>query len=219
MHPRFDPILFDLDGTLIDSGQDLAAAINRTLRSLGLSTLPAAEIISFVGDGIRKLVERTLARTGRGDLEETIQLVRADYRAHCLDRTTAFPGIAALLRDLPPARVGVVTNKPVEFARAVIAGLDLAAALPVVVGGDETPALKPDPGPIALALARLGAPAGRGIMVGDSVNDIQAGRAAGLRTCGVGWGFDAGASLDSCAPDHRVATVAELRALLLGGAR
>ncbi len=213
----FAPILFDLDGTLVDSSGDIAAAVNRTLAGLDLPTLPTGEIVSFVGDGVRKLMERTFARLGVGGVDAAIARFKRDYREHCLEATRPYPGLPALLAALAPTPMAVVTNKPAAFARQILAGLDLQAHFGAVVGGDEAP-LKPDPAPVRLAVERLGlAPveaAGAGLMVGDHGNDVAAGRAAGLTTCGVLWGFDQGAAVRPSRPDHLAKTPQDLAHLL-----
>lgn len=216
MPSRYDPILFDLDGTLVDSGSDIAESVNRTLAAHRLPGLPSEEIISFVGDGVRKLMERTLKRVGRDNVDEMVRAMRADYRQHCLVHTTPFPGIPELLRDLQDARVAVVTNKVYDFARIILDGLNLSPLIQALVGGDETEKLKPDSQPIELACRRLGIGPERGIMIGDHQNDVLAGRAAGMTTCAVLWGFDRGKSASQTSPDHTCRKMADLRELLLG---
>lgn len=215
MQPRFTPVLFDLDGTLVDSGKDIAEACNRTLVRLGLETLPEAEIISYVGDGIRRLMEKTLAGQPDGDIDAAVEDFRADYFDNCLVHTVPFPGIMDLLRELKDHPVGVVTNKPARFSKLIIDGLDMSAFVDSMVGGDEAP-LKPAPEPLLLACERLGVEPGPGLMVGDFVNDISAGRAAGLKTCGVLWGLDGGAGIKEHGADFVCGTVAELRDVIFG---
>lgn len=201
MRIPFDPILFDLDGTLVDSSQDIAAAVNRTLESLGISRLPEPEIVGFVGDGVRKLMLRTLQRDPRADVDRAVAVFKSDYRQNCLNATQAYPGMAAVLQACAGVQLGVVTNKPIDFASEILEGLGILHHFGAVVGGDEAP-LKPDPAPIRLALERLGATADGGLMIGDHANDIHAGRAAGLHTCGVTWGFDGGRLVSQSDPDH-----------------
>lgn len=216
MQPRFTPILFDLDGTLVDSGKDIAEACNRTLVRLGLQTLPEAEIISYVGDGIRRLMEKTLAGQPAEDIDAAVQDFRADYRKSCLVHTVPFPGIMDLLRDLKDHPVAVVTNKPARFSKVIIDGLDMSEYVDAMVGGDEAE-LKPSGDPLILACRRLGVEPASGLMVGDFENDIQAGRAAGMQTCGVLWGLDGGAGIRKTGADYICETVAELRRVIFGG--
>jgi phosphoglycolate phosphatase len=215
---RFDPILFDLDGTLVDSSIDLAEAINHTLGAFSLPPLQQKEIIGFVGDGARRLIEKTLARAGKPEhLEPALIHFKKDYRNHCLVHTAAYPGIPELLAALQTqgARIGVVTNKPVEFARLILGELGLLEHVRALVGGDETERLKPFPDPVLLCLKRLQAIPEHGLMVGDHSNDVLAGRASGLSTCGVLWGFDRGVAARAASPDHLCQIVEDLSKLLV----
>ncbi len=214
MKSRFDPVLFDLDGTLVDSGRDIAAAINHTLEDLGLVPLPQDEVLGYVGDGVRRLMERVLRKLERDDVDEQIKNFRAYYREHALDNTLPYPGLPEILRDLRPARVGVVTNKPGYFARMILDGLSLSEYFGVLIGGDETENMKPDPEPIFAACEKLGLPPAAGIMIGDYHNDIQAGRAAGMSTCGVLWGFAGSEPVMATKPDYLAADADELRKVL-----
>ncbi len=214
MKIRFDPVLFDLDGTLVDSGRDIAAAVNHTLEDLCLAPLPQEEVLGYVGDGVRRLMERVLERLGRDDVDEQIKLFRAYYREHALDNTRPYPGLLGILRDLRPARVGVVTNKPGYFARMILDGLSLSDRIGVLIGGDETENLKPNPEPVLAACKKLGRPPAAGIMIGDYHNDIQAGRAAGMSTCGVLWGFVGSAPVKTAQPDYLAGDADELRKVL-----
>jgi phosphoglycolate phosphatase len=213
MRPRFTPILFDLDGTLVDSGRDIAQAANRTLVRLGLETLPEEEIVSFVGDGIRRLMERVLGPHEALDIDAAVEDFRADYRQNCLVHTLPFPGIMDLLRDLKGHPLGVVTNKPARFSKTILDGLGLSAYVGAMVGGDEAE-LKPKPDPLFLACERLGVEPGAGLMVGDFENDIQAGRAAGMQTCGVLWGLDRGEAVRRTGADYVCANVSDLREVI-----
>lgn len=215
MEPRFTPILFDLDGTLVDSGRDIAEAANRTLLRLGLQLLPEEEIVSFVGDGIRRFMKRTLGPHPGLDIDAAVRDFRADYRKNCLVHTRPYPGILELLHDLKGRPVGVVTNKPAGFSRAILDGLSMSAHVGALVGGDEAE-LKPEPDPLFLACERLGVEPGTGLMVGDFENDIQAGRAAGMRTCGVLWGLDRGAAVRRAGADFICDSVSGLRKVIFG---
>lgn len=214
MHTRFEPVLFDLDGTLVDSGRDIAAAVNNTIENLGLGPLPQDEVLGYVGDGVRRLMERVLGSLGRDDVDEQIGLFRSYYREHALDYTRPYPGLSEILIDLRPARVGVVTNKPGYFARMILDGLDLTDLIGVVIGGDETENMKPDPQPILAACQQLGRDPAAGIMIGDYHNDVQAGRAAGMSTCGVLWGFVGSQAVQAAGPDYLAGDADELRKVL-----
>jgi len=210
----YDPVLFDLDGTLVDSGADIASAVNRTLRTLGMDELAPSEIIGYVGDGVRKLMQRTLAEQGQDKIDQAIASFKNDYFSRCLEATTPYDGIVQILERIKDKRMAVVTNKPVAYARQILQGLDLLGYFDAVVGGDEAE-LKPNPAPIVLALHRMDCDSSGGIMVGDHSNDILAGKAAGLATCGVTWGLDHGQSIKDAKSDH-ICTTPEQLAKVLG---
>lgn len=178
-------LLFDLDGTLIDSGLDLAGAINMTRESLGLSSLPAAVIVAAVGDGMRKLVERTIPEFPER-IDELLEIQKANYLAHCLDRTPLYPGVAGTLEGLKSRgyRLAVVTNKPISATEKILSGLGVRSLFGAVVGGGECDRMKPDPESLFLAAERMEVPlTPDDWMVGDNHTDLGAGRRAGIRRC------------------------------------
>lgn len=184
-------VFFDLDGTLIDSRGDLATAVNLTRCDYGLPPLSPALVATYVGEGLRCLVDRALPER-RGGLEEAVDRTRAHYRAHLLDATRLYPGVREALMALGTQgwRRAVVTNKPREFVEPILAGLGVADAFEALVGGGEAAALKPDPAPLILAGARLGLAGLAGSwMVGDHFTDLEAARRAGMRRCFCRYGF------------------------------
>lgn len=180
-------ILWDLDGTLVDSAGDIAAALDRTLVASGLSPLGEARVRRFIGDGARNLVTRCVEAAGGTFTDAHLQAFLADYRAHVADRTTIHPPALAGLLPRVVSPMAVVTNKPEGHSHAILATLDLARWFPVVIGGDTLPTRKPDPAPLQVAMARLGV--ARAVMVGDGAQDVAAARAAGVPVIGVGWGI------------------------------
>ncbi|MBW1808227.1 MAG: HAD-IA family hydrolase [Deltaproteobacteria bacterium] len=217
MKPRFDPILFDLDGTLVNSGQDIANAVNHTIVNMGLTPLPDAELLSYVGDGVRVLIQRSLTRLGRDDVDKQIEVFRAYYKEHHIDNTYVYPGIIELLDELKGAHLGVVTNKPGHFARRVVEGLSLDHHFATLVGGDETDLIKPHADPLLAACKNMGVSPENGIMIGDFHNDVGGGRAAKMTTCGVTWGFAGSQSVIEAKPDHLVSNAKELRKVIFFG--
>jgi phosphoglycolate phosphatase len=201
-------VVFDLDGTLVDSAADLAAAVNHALRGLGLPQRPVAEITTFVGEGASRLVERAVA-PHRELLEPGLALWWEHYRAHLLDRTRLYPGMAELLRDarLPMA---VHTNKPGSLARQILEGLGVLDRFTEVVGGDEAPR-KPDPGGTRAILSRLGVAPAEAIYVGDSVVDLELARAVPMPLVTVTWGLVPEERLRAAGAGTLVRTVEELR--------
>ncbi len=184
--------IFDLDGTLVDSVEDLAASVNHALGVVGLPRRDLDEIRGFVGEGARVLLERAVAP--RADLvEPALAAWREHYEDHCLDRTRLYPGIAALLANAGRA-LAVHTNKPGALARKILDGLGLRSRFALVLGGDEAPR-KPDPAGVRLIQARVGAAPEETVFVGDSLVDLATARAAGVRHVAVTWGLVPGADL------------------------
>ncbi|NOY79936.1 MAG: HAD hydrolase-like protein [Kiritimatiellaeota bacterium] len=183
--------LFDLDGTLIDSGHDLTTAVNRVRAGLGAGPLSVATVTGFVGDGIVKLLERALADVPGAAPEANLSRLQQAYDTCALDATRPYPGVPETLDELRRAggRLAVVTNKPEAVSRRILAGLELLPRLDAVVGGDSTPYLKPDPGPVRFALRQLRAAPDQAWLFGDNWTDLDAGRAAGLRCCFCAYGF------------------------------
>ncbi|KAA2237467.1 phosphoglycolate phosphatase [Salinarimonas soli] len=194
---RFDAVLLDLDGTLIDSARDLMEALNRLLAEQGLRAVDLDETRAMIGDGARVLVERALARTGGApdDAARLMPRFLAIYEADASRHTRPYPGVVETLERLKAAglRLAVVTNKPEAATRAILEALALDRFMDAVVGGDTLAQRKPDPAPLREALRRLGIEAGRAAMVGDNHHDVEAGHAAGLPVVAVSYGYAHGA--------------------------
>ncbi len=210
MRPAFRAVVYDLDGTLVDSRGDLADSVNQMLARLGLPRHPEALVWSFVGDGAERLIRRALGTAHEQRYPEALPLWLEEYGACLLRKTRLYPGIAELLR-LPPLQRAVLTNKPGGFARAIVDGLGVGHAFAEVIGGDEG-ARKPDPANLLRICAAFSASKEQVLLVGDSGVDIATAKAAGLRVCAVSWGFGERASL--AAADFVCDTVAELETVL-----
>ncbi len=187
-------VLFDLDGTLIDSLADLGEAVNRMLAELGFPAHPAERCREFIGEGARRLVERALPEAARGDealVERALALYQRHYAACWHEQTRVYPGVRELLRDLAGAgaRLGVISNKPHEFTRLCVAHFFPETGFAVVLGQREGVPRKPDPAAGLEAAAALGVAPGACVYVGDSGVDMRFARAAGMRGIGVAWGF------------------------------
>jgi phosphoglycolate phosphatase len=206
-------ILFDLDGTLVDSVPDLAAAVNGLLAELGRPPLSVPQVTSMVGDGTSALVERALAASGAGSapLRAAHDRFLALYEADPTRLTRPYPEVPAVLGELAATgwRLGVCTNKPERATRSVLAGLDLERFFGVVLGGDSGPTRKPDPGPLCAALDRLGSAPGSAAMVGDHRNDVAAAQAAGMPAVFARYGYGT-ATLAGLTPDAAVDRFTEL---------
>lgn len=197
------PFLFDLDGTLADTLADIAASTNHVRLAHDLPALPEAAVRSFVGDGARTLLRRALepsirpGAAGERQLDAAFAVYVEHHEHQCTVHARLYPGVREHLERLAARghRLAVVTNKPERFAVPIVRHLGLAELLPVVVGGDTLPQKKPDPAPLHFALERLGARGAGGTMVGDGVQDLRAGKAAGLAVIACLFGFGEPAAL------------------------
>jgi phosphoglycolate phosphatase len=199
--------VLDLDGTLLDTLDDLADSVNAGLASVGLPPRRRAEIARFVGEGTRLLLDRAVAP--RHDLlEPALSAWWTHYRAHCLVHTRPYPGIPGLLTR-SGRRLAVHTNKPGSLARQILAGLGLLERFAIVCGGDEAPR-KPDPAGTLGIMRRLGARPAETVFIGDSPTDVRTARAAGVRMVGVAWGFRSEPELRAAGAVTVVDTVAGL---------
>jgi len=194
-------LLLDLDGTLVDSVPDLAAALNRLMRARGLAGLSHSETASMVGDGVAKLVERAFAARGRTPDAGAVGAFSADYLLHAAVETRPYPGVADGLRGLADEgwKLAVCTNKPERAARALLTALGLASLFAAIGGGDSFPVRKPDPAHLLATLKAAGGDPAHAVMAGDHANDVAAARGAGLPCIFAGWGYGAPAMAEGAA--------------------
>ena len=192
MRPAVRGVLFDLDGTLIDSAPDLAGAANRLRADHGLSPLPLAALRPMVGSGARGMVGVAFGvKPGEPRFEELRDAFLAHYEAGLLQSTRPFDGVEAMLAALEESGTpwGIVTNKATRFTAPIVAGLGLAQRAAVVVCGDTTPHSKPHPEPLFAAARAMGLPPEHVAYVGDDLRDAQAAQAAGMPMIAATWGY------------------------------
>jgi phosphoglycolate phosphatase len=218
---NYDFLVFDLDGTLVDSLPDIASALNRGLAGLGRPPVALAEVRALVGDGVVRLAEKALAlrpaAAGPPDPPAVARALAAEvrtyYEAHPCVHSQLYPGIADLvhrLRAEPARRLAVLTNKPAEVTRPLLAALGLARSFDAVIGDGDGYPRKPDPAAAWALLARFSCDPGRALVVGDGVPDLLVAGAVGCDSAGVLWGYSDRAALAGHAPTYLLETPADV---------
>ena len=210
-------ILFDLDGTLIDSAPDLGDALNFALNRLGLPTYDLETIRSWIGNGARELVRRGIAGSFEAKdvdeklLQEALELFFAHYEHNLCRKTRCYDEVPSTLQELSHFRLAIVTNKPLRFVAPILEELGIDHHFDLILGGDSLEVKKPHPQPLLHACKQLGVAPKDAVMVGDSINDIQAARSAKIESIAVRWGYNGGRPLDA---DHLIDRFSELKELV-----
>ena len=193
--PIIKAVMFDLDGTLADSFQDIADAVNYVLAKLDRPPLSLEQVRRHVGYGLRETLKSSLGIEDNETLNHLMEMFRGYYWEHCLDTTKLYTGVIEGLNMLKHYRKAVVTNKLGKFAEKMINGLGAGNFFDAIMGAEDFPALKPDPRALLSACERLGVKASESIMVGDGVTDMKCATAAGAVPCGVTYGLGASEEL------------------------
>lgn len=204
-------LIFDLDGTLIDSVPDLADAVNAMLTKLGKPTFSEAVIRHWVGNGGKVLVQRALsgAQTidptiSEADVSQALAIFFDCYHQNTCVRTRPYQGVSEGLTKLTQQgyTLAIATNKPIDFVPAIIETLGWQHHFAYILGGDSLPVKKPDPMPLLHVCEKLGVSVAQSYMIGDSKNDILAGQHAGMDTLGLSYGYNYGQDIRDCHPTH-----------------
>jgi len=207
-------LIFDLDGTLIDSKTDLVLSVNAMREQMGLARLDAAVIVSYVGRGVATLIRRALNEGASHDEVARASTIFLDYYAcHLLDNTVAYPGVGQALDELRDRKMAVLTNKRIDFSREILEGLGLAHHFSWIYGDTSFPQKKPNPVGVLRLMSDTETPARQTLMVGDSDTDVLTGRNASIWTCGVTYGFGAH-TLETVPPDLILNDLRDLPQLL-----
>jgi phosphoglycolate phosphatase len=196
-------LVFDLDGTLVDSSHDIAAAVNAAFARVAPDTpaIPLDAVLSYVGEGGRLLIERSLSHAGLDlSADDVLPVYLECYAERLLDTTRLYPGVETALDQLCGSTLAVLTNKPGDFSRVILEGLGVAPRFARIWGAGDVPSRKPDPEGLLRLMAEAKALPGDTWMVGDSATDVAVARAAGVRVAGVTWGFHP-AALRAAGPD------------------
>jgi phosphoglycolate phosphatase len=203
-------LVFDLDGTLVDSKLDLVLAVNATLEHMGCDPIPHEDIGDYVGRGAAVLIRRVLGPNANDDdAARGLEYFLKYYREHMLDNTVPYPGVREALESLKALPMAVLTNKPVRFSQAILHGLKLSPYFRAVYGGNSFETKKPDPLGMNTLLRELEVAPQEAMIVGDSDVDVMTGRNSGAWSCGVTYGLGLD-SLRACPPDLMVDNLIDL---------
>ena len=207
-------IIYDLDGTLIDSRRDIADAVNGTLQEIGFKELPADRISAFVGNGVKNLMQYALREAGPPDallpLERSIKLFRARYGKHLLEHTRLYPSVPKVLECFRNRKQAVITNKPEDFSLTILKGLGVESYFFQVVGGDRGFPKKPAPEGVLEILRQGGVAPSEAVLVGDSAMDIETARNAKIPVVAVTYGFGKREEIERAKPDWILEDLEEL---------
>jgi len=206
-----DLMVFDFDGTLVSSGEDIATSVNLTLRDLGLEALEREKVISFVGDGVKKLIERALGEEHRDLFDRALTKFKDFYEEHLLDTTGVYPGVREVLQHFHNKRKVILTNKNYAFTMTIARALGLEAHFDDIIAGDSTPYFKPDTQLIQPLMARFRAESRRTAVIGDSTQDILLARNAGAISCAFLNGLVPRDTLLALRPDYTYERIDELK--------
>ncbi len=203
-------MIFDFDGTLVNTGNDLVNSVNHTLGKLSLPVLPGEKIISFIGDGVQKLMERSLGSFYPEYFDEAMQIFDSYYTKHLLDETEVYPGVEEVLRSFQNKRKVILTNKLYSFTVAITDALKLTNYFDEIIGADSRPYRKPDRRLVDPLLDSYGVPPERTVVVGDGINDVLLAKNAGFISCAFLNGLGSRGELLFLQPDYVCESLPEM---------
>jgi 2-phosphoglycolate phosphatase len=210
MKKSVDLLMFDLDGTLANTGRDLADAVNYTREHFALPPLPDALVKSHVGRGPEYLLKHSLPEKFPDCFQEVMRVFLGRYEDHLVDTTVLYPNVEEILEFFRGKKKVVISNKLHYLTSAVLRGLGVEGRFDAILGGDSGPEKKPHPALLIQVLERFQVDANQTIFVGDSDVDIEAGKRAGVMTCGVTYGLGSKEDLIAASPDFLIDDLSEL---------
>jgi phosphoglycolate phosphatase len=208
---KVDLIVFDFDGTLVDTGDDLTSSVNHTLAALNIPLLEKETVLKYVGDGVIKLVERSLGNENHGRAKEALEILKTYYAEHMLDRTDLYPGVRDVLDYYKNIKKAIVTNKPYSFALDISRALKIENYFHDIVGIDSGTYGKPDPRLVDTLLDRYHISKEKAVVVGDGVNDVMLAKNSGVTSCALLNGYSQREELLRLEPDYTCESITELK--------
>ena len=206
-------IVYDFDGTLVDTLFDIADAVNLSLNELGLRTLSRATIRKYVGKGVERLMAQSIDGTGYTDLPRAVELFRRHYSENLMNHTRFYPSGREILDHFRDKKQAICSNKPEDFVRRILESLKSLYYFDAILGGDSVESKKPDPEGLLHLLDRFQCSPEMAVLVGDSPVDIETGKRAGVYTCIVNYGFGNPKEIASANPDCCIDHLSELKDL------
>ena len=210
MKREIDLVMFDLDGTLADTGQDLANAVNYVRSHLHLEPLDKRLVYAHVGRGVEHLLRSSLPEECQVRFQEVMELFLKRYEKHLLDTTVLYPNAREILDYFHEKKRAVVSNKLHRLTVSVLKGLGIEPCFDAILGGDSVAQKKPDPWPLNQVLSSLGVSPAKALMVGDGGTDVEAGKKAGVLTCGVTYGLGKTEEIIAAKPDFLIDDLRQL---------
>ncbi len=207
-------IIFDLDGTLIDSRMDIANSLNYTLKELGLKPVTIKAVEAHIGIGVRGLIKDIIKKDDKRLVDRAFNTFLKYYSRHLLDNTHLYPSVEEVLTGLKNKKKALITNKPIELSLKILEGLGIRGCFDIILGGDSLEVKKPSPLPLLKTIEELSTPKSKTLMVGDSRIDIEAGISAGVLTCGVTYGYGNRSELIEAGADLTIDDLGALKRLL-----
>jgi len=208
-----DLIIFDLDGTLVDSREDIANAVNHTLRKVGLKEKSLSEITSYIGTGMRDLIRKSLGEEC-GLFDKSLSIFEDYYRRHCAECSVLYQGVKEILEHFKDKRKAIVTNRNYKFALLILKALGIYDYFQDIIGGDDIGCMKPSYCPLDSLMQRFNIDREKTIIVGDMHIDILAGKRAGIITCAVTYGIGRKEDIVKAKPDYIIDNILKLKEII-----
>ena len=206
-------IVYDFDGTLVDTFADIAGSVNLALTEMGLNPLDKKTIRGNIGSGMFNLMTRSLMKSGCNDIETSVLLFQKHYSHHLLDQTNFYPNGKEIVEYFFDKKNAILSNKPISFIEKILKALSFSKPFDSIIGGDSLDVKKPDPKGLLLMMNKFNCPPEKTLMVGDSAIDIETGKHAGVITCGVTYGLGNLHSLTNSNPDYLIDSLSQLKSL------